>query len=198
MKKRKMQFGCVLAASLLCVAAAFCAAVPLGICVLVAAIPVIYLGYKPLIPTPAPLWYQYNNRLKPLFCRKPAPSPKVTLGGYCEPKYQTFDADFYIATDGCDKNDGTKDAPFATFERAKKAVRQLDKTGKTSVTVAVCAGRYSVDQVRFTEEDSGSETCPVVYKAHEGEVTLDGGFSIPTEAFSKVSDQETLARLAPS
>ena len=198
MKKRKIQFGCVLAGSLLCVAAAFCFAVPLGIAVLVAAIPVIYLGYKPMIPTPAPIWFQYNNRLKPMFCKKPAPSPKVALGGYQEPEYQDFDADFYIATNGCDTNDGTKDAPFATFERAKEAVRQMDKTGKTSVTVAVCAGRYSVEQVRFAEEDGGSESCPVVYKAYGGEVVIDGGFSIPTEAFSKVSDQEIRERLAPA
>ena len=123
MKKRKMIFVGVLVAGLACVTAAFCTAVPLGICALAAAIPVVYLGYKPLIPTPAPIWYIYNNHIKPKFCKKAAPSPQVKLGGYQEPIFGEFEADFYIAPNGSDGNDGSVNAPFATFERAKRAVR---------------------------------------------------------------------------
>ena len=144
-----MIFVGVLVAGLACVTAAFCTAVPLGICALVAAIPVVYLGYKPLIPTPAPIWYIYNNHIKPKFCKKAAPSPQVKLGGYQEPIFGEFEADFYIAPNGSDGNDGSVNAPFATFERAKRAVQELDKTGKTSVTVAVCAGEYAVGQIAF-------------------------------------------------
>ena len=197
MKKRKTIFAGVLAASLVCVTAAFCTAVPLGICALVAAIPVVYLGYKPLIPTPAPIWYIYNNHIKPKFCKKAAPSPQVKLGGYQEPIFGEFEADFYIAPNGSDGNDGSVNAPFATFERAKRAVQELDKTGKTSVTVAVCAGEYAVGQIAFGEADGGSEACPVIYNAYGGEVVLNGGFNIPVDAFEKVTDERILCRLTP-
>ena len=76
-----MRFAWGLVASLICVAAAFCASVTLGIAALIIAIPVVYLFYKPLVPTPAPLWFLYNNHIKPRLC-KSVPSPKVKLGGY--------------------------------------------------------------------------------------------------------------------
>lgn len=197
MKKRKMIFAGVLAVSLVCVTAAFCAAFPWGICALAAAIPVVYLGYKPLIPTPAPCWFIYNNHIKPIFCKKSAPAPQVKLGGYQEPIFGAFEADFYIASNGSDGNDGSVNAPFATFERAKQAVRELDKAGKDSVTVAVCAGEYAVDQLIFEAADGGSETCPVIYKAHGGKVVLNGGFNIPADAFEKLTEERVLCRLAP-
>ncbi len=198
MKKRKIHFAHVLSGSLVCVLVAFLIALPLGICALVVAVPVIYLAYKPLIPTPAPLLYIYNTHLKRYFCKKSAPSPKVSLGGYRKPEFTEFEADFYIAPDGNDQGDGSKNAPFLTFERAKKAVREMDKSNKSSVTVAVCAGNYQVQQVLFERQDGGTENCPVIYKAHGGEVTIDGGFSIPAEAFCKVSDEKILRRLAPA
>ena len=197
MKKRRMRFACALVASLICVAAAFCVAVPLGIGILVAAIPVAYLMYKPLIPTPEPLWFLYNNHVKPRLCSKKAVSPNVTLGGYKKPEFSEFNADFYIAPNGSDDNDGSKDAPFQSFERAQKAVRELDKSGRTSVTVAVCAGEYRVEQITFEACDGGSEDCPIVYKAHGGEVILNGGFSIRADAFSAVTDESILRRLTP-
>jgi len=197
MRKRKAIFASVLAASLICVTGAFCAAVPLGICALAVAIPVAYLFYKPLVPTPAPLWFLYNNHIKPKLCKR-VPSPKVELGGYQEPEFTDFDADFYIAPNGSDAGDGSKEYPFATFDRAKKAVRELDRTGRNAITVAVCAGEYSVEQIAFEAADSGDETCPVIYRAHGGEVILNGGFHIPADAFQKVTDEKVLRRLTPN
>lgn len=196
MKKRKIRFVFVLVASLLCTAAAFWVAVPLGICALAAAIVAIYLAYKPLIPTPEPLWYQYNFRLKPLFCKK-APSPKPGLGGYEAPVFEALAADLYISPTGNDANDGTKDAPFATFERARQAVRALDRTGRNAVTVAVMAGEYAVEKITFDGFDSGSEDCPVIYKALGGEAVLNGGFDLPIDAFCKVTEESILHRLTP-
>ena len=194
MKKRKTKFIIALVGCLLATVAAFCASAALGVAVLMIAIPVVYLFYKPLVPTPAPLWFLYNNHIKPKLC-KPMPAPKVELGGYQAPEYAEFDADFYIAPNGSDENNGSKDTPFATFERAKKAVRELDRSGKKAITVAVCAGEYSVEQLVFVEADGGSEDCPVIYKAYGGEVTLNGGFTIPADAFTKVSDDKILRRL---
>ncbi len=197
MQERRKRFILALIACLTVTAAAFCLNTCMGAAALVLAVPAAYIAYKPLIPTPAPIVYIYNNHIKRYLCKKKAPAPKVNLGGYREPEFAEFDADFYIGLHGDDNADGSKEAPFRTFERAKQAVRELDKQGRTAVTVAVFAGEYFVDQVAFSEEDSGSETCPVIYKAYGGEVILNGGISIPSEAFQPVLDQDTLDRLHP-
>ncbi|MBQ7639124.1 MAG: right-handed parallel beta-helix repeat-containing protein [Clostridia bacterium] len=106
-------------------------------------------------------------------------------------------ADFYISPDGSDENDGSLSAPFATFERAQKAVRELDRTGKSSVTVAVKAGDYRITSLYFGEEDGGTESCPVVWKAYgDGEAVLNGGVTIDPSVFAPVTDEEQLARLS--
>ena len=195
MKKRKIRFGLVLTACLLAVMGAAFQSWKLAVAVLIAVIPVIYVAYKPMIPTPAPIWYLYNNHIKPHIVKN-APSPKPDLGGYRDVKPEEFDADFYISTQGNDANDGTKNAPFLTFDRARRAVREMDKTGKKTVTVAICAGEYSISQILFEEQDSGKANCQIIYKAHGGEVTLNGGVTIPAEHFRKVSDPNILRRLS--
>ncbi len=197
MQKRKTRFIIALIAILAAVAGAFFLSVPMGIAALIAAVPVVYLFYKPMIPTPAPIWFLYNNHIKPKLCKKAAPSPKAELCGYREPEFEEFEADFYISTQGKDENVGSENAPFATFERAKRAVREMNKTGKSSVTVAVCAGEYAVDQIVFSESDGGTENCPVIYRAHGGEVVLNGGFDLPAHAFERVTDEKIGRRLTP-
>ena len=55
-------------------------------------------------------------------------APKL-LNSYTEPDYPLVtDADFYVAVDGDDSNPGSLDKPFATFEKAVEAVRELKKT----------------------------------------------------------------------
>ena len=109
------------------------------------------------------------------------------------------DADFYVAVDGNDNNDGSFEKPFATIERAKEAVQGLDKTGRTGITVAVKAGEYLVSNLTFTAEDSGTESCPIMYCAYgDGEVILNAGISINTEDFTAVTDVTMLSRLQES
>ena len=106
-------------------------------------------------------------------------------------------ADFYVSPDGSDENDGSFEKPFATLEKARDAVRGLDKTGKTGVTVALKVGEYRVSTVEFTAEDSGTEGCPIAYRAYgDGEVILNGGVTLPREKFASVTDEETLSRLS--
>ncbi|MBR5447859.1 MAG: S-layer homology domain-containing protein, partial [Clostridia bacterium] len=89
-----------------------------------------------------------------IFYAEPKP-----LHGYTEPEYPLVDdADFYVAVDGDDKNPGTLEAPFATFEKARDAVRALkaEKPGK-AIKVAFMAGNYgTLDNIKFTAEDSGT------------------------------------------
>ena len=103
----------------------------------------------------------------------------------------------YISTHGSDENDGSKSAPFATFEAAMAAVRELDKSKYTSITVLVASGSYRVRQLSFLAADSGTESCIVSYKAvTPGTVTLNGGVSVSLGEFAPVQDADVLARLS--
>ena len=107
------------------------------------------------------------------------------------------EADFFVSVQGDDEADGSFETPFKTIERARDAVRLLDKTGRTGVTVAIMTGVYRVDSLIFTKEDSGTAECPVTYTAYgDGEVVVTGGASIPFEACKAVSDEAVLSRLS--
>ncbi|MFA5193481.1 MAG: alpha/beta hydrolase fold domain-containing protein [Verrucomicrobiia bacterium] len=85
---------------------------------------------------------------------------------------------FYVATDGNDANPGTKAKPFATFEKARDAVRQSKIQNPTSkMDVFVRAGTYELAKTfKLAAEDSGTEKAPVVYRAYPKEkVLLIGG-----------------------
>ena len=70
-----------------------------------------------------------------------APSP--TLSTYTkEDDDEMINGDFYVSTNGSDTNNGTKDAPFLTIEKAMEAVRNTDKTGKSGITVCIEGGEY--------------------------------------------------------
>ncbi len=125
--------------------------------------------------------------------------PAPAAGKEIEPMKQELcqNADFYVAPDGSDENDGSLERPFLTLEKARDAVRALDKTGKTGVTVAVKAGEYRVSSLVFTADDSGTKACPIAYRAYgDGEVTVNGGVTLPHEAFAPVENADVRERLA--
>ncbi len=121
------------------------------------------------------------------------------LGEYTEKEAVVVTtADFYVSPDGSDNNDGSREAPFATIERARQAVRSTDKSSRSGITVALHAGEYRVSSLEFTAEDSGTESCPVTYCAcGDGDVVLNGGISIKGSDFGRVSDENMLSRLSP-
>ena len=93
---------------------------------------------------------------------------------------------FYVAPLGNDQwsgrqpaaNAGRTDGPFATLRRAQTAVRALKEGGlKAPVEVILAAGTYGLDApLTFTPADSGTEACPITWRAAEGaKVTLSGG-----------------------
>lgn len=88
---------------------------------------------------------------------------------------------FYVAVDGSDENNGSKNKPFATPARTVKAVRELVAAGLTKpVTVYFHNGEYNLENLNFTSEDSGTAEYPVTYKAYGGgdTVTLTPGNSV--------------------
>lgn len=97
---------------------------------------------------------------------------------------------YYVSPDGCDTNTGTREAPFATIDAARLAVREKITAGLTEpVTVTVLAGTYRIRTLSFTEADSGSADFPITYEA-EGEVLLTGGLPLTAGDFVPLNEQE--------
>ncbi len=90
----------------------------------------------------------------------------------------------YVAPDGNDAfsgalaavNAGRTDGPFATFDRARRAVQSLDKTGLRQVIVQFRGGTYYLsDPIRFTAADSGSASMPIIYRNYPDETPVFSG-----------------------
>ncbi len=108
--------------------------------------------------------------------------------------------EFYVAVHGSDVNPGTKAAPFATFERARDAIRQYRRDGKYGmerVEVLIRGGIYPRQQpLVLSEQDSGSSHAPIVYGAYPGEtVSISGGIELPLAEFTAVTDPAVLERV---
>ena len=88
-------------------------------------------------------------------------------------------AEFFVSPRGDDRGTGTEGEPFATIQRAQRAVRDLKAAGRltTPVTVTVRAGTYCLHEpLVFTPRDSGTVERPVTYRAASGEtVVISGG-----------------------
>ncbi len=106
--------------------------------------------------------------------------------------------DFFVSTGGSNTNPGTQAQPFATLQRASSAVRELKKSSnlpQAGVTVWIEAGTYYVNEpLTLSNEDSGSENAPIVYRGQSGqEVRIVGGRQ--AKGFQPVTDTEILNRL---
>ncbi len=88
---------------------------------------------------------------------------------------------FYVSPAGDDSWSGSVvDKPFATIQRARDAIRELKSQSplEKPVTVYIGGGIYDLTEVLVLgPEDSGTESCPVVYKAVVGEEPIVKGES---------------------
>lgn len=84
---------------------------------------------------------------------------------------------FYVSPSGSDENDGSKESPFATIQRAQQAVRSINANMTGDIVVYLAGGIYDVKEtINFNHLDSGSNGFRVIYKALEDqEPILDGG-----------------------
>lgn len=100
-------------------------------------------------------------------------------------------ADFFVAPGGSDRWSGRlpnadakkTDGPFATVDRARRAVaalREAEPARKTPVSVLLRGGTYELKRtLTFGAADSGSEASPTIYAAYPGEQpVLSGGSEI--------------------
>ena len=102
-------------------------------------------------------------------------------------------ADFFVSPDGDDSANGSREAPFATLERARDAVRSLRKAGsfpKDGVTVWLRGGTYRTrGTLALGAEDGGERGAPVAYRAWNGETpVMSGGWTVPSGAWRKSED----------
>lgn len=93
-------------------------------------------------------------------------------------------ADFYLSPAGNDNWSGTLDAPnaarndgpFATLDRARRAVQGMKNGRKSAIHVALRGGTYFLEApVFFGHEDSGAPDAPVIYQAYRGEKPVISG-----------------------
>ncbi|MCL2158449.1 MAG: right-handed parallel beta-helix repeat-containing protein [Oscillospiraceae bacterium] len=122
-------------------------------------------------------------------------SPVVGLSG-CAKK--ETDLTYYVAATGSDENDGTLERPFATLEKARDEIRNIqNKDEYTKITVYMRGGEYVISSsFALDSQDSGTESCPITYASYPGEEAhLYGGVLLPGAAFGPVTDEAALQRL---
>jgi len=110
-------------------------------------------------------------------------------------------SEYFVSLDGSDTNPGTQEKPFATLQRARDAIRELNKSSNLpegGVTVWIQPGTYYLNEpLTLSNEDSGSESAPIVYRGQPGgKVRIVGGKQV--KGFKPVKDPQILERLDPS
>ena len=89
--------------------------------------------------------------------------------------------DLHVSPKGDDKASGRADAPLASLEGARQAVRRLPRPLAEPVRVIFAAGTYRINQaVAFDEKDSGEAGRAISYEAAPGaQVVISGGAELP-------------------
>ena len=107
-------------------------------------------------------------------------------------------ADVHVAPSGNDAGPGTEAQPFATLERARKAVRDLKAAGPLpagGLTVWIRSGDHlRTNALELTEADSGGAGAPIVWRGdRDGRAWLLGGRVV--SGWRPVSDPAVRERL---
>jgi len=139
-----------------------------------------------------------DSHPNPAFCRISSLSfliATVLISMLIENRGHGEGIEFFVSPQGNDAHAGTMVQPFRTLEAARDTVRRSDHSRK--VVVWLRAGVYERENpFELTDEDSGTQGNPVVYRAWPGEeVRMVGGVEIKDWKF--VKDEAILARLVP-
>ena len=114
-----------------------------------------------------------------------APTPK--LNSSWSKTQQDESGDLYVSPLGDDSNDGSKEHPFLSFDKAKQTVKSFDKTTRDKITICFLEGEYKDEELAFAEEDSGTENCQIIYKGI-GEVVFNSGVYLNPSDFNNSSN----------
>ncbi|MDR3922771.1 MAG: S-layer homology domain-containing protein, partial [Clostridia bacterium] len=105
----------------------------------------------------------------------------------------TSSAKLYVAPNGSDNNDGSESSPFATVQKAKETIKNMNAANSLpegGVTVYLRGGTYYIDEgMTFTKEDSGKEGSMITYTSYPGEaVTISGQVPLEKSWFTAADD----------
>ncbi len=107
----------------------------------------------------------------------------------------------YVDAEASEKDaDGSKEHPFATLEAARDAVRTTGRDGIIGIDV-ILSGTFFLDTAFVMDDpaDSGTESCPIVWKGSEEGAHITGGVTINTSDMAPVADTDPLCqRLDPT
>lgn len=92
-------------------------------------------------------------------------------------------ADYYVSTNGSDDNDGSRDHPFLTINRAISAVKETNKEGREEIVVGVLEGIYNTSSLTFDFDRS----CKTRFVG-VGDVSVNLGTRLDGHDFKPVSD----------
>jgi len=107
-------------------------------------------------------------------------------------------AELHIAKNGNDETgDGSNEAPFASIEKAKAAIKEYRRMPEGGVTVYIHEGEYVLSNtLTFTSADSGTQKSPITYKAYQDDVVdFVGSKKLDATKIQKVTDKALLDRL---
>ncbi len=118
--------------------------------------------------------------------------PKYDIDAYLAKGYTCFHID---EKNGADSNRGTKEAPFATIEKA------INRT-KPGIPTAfiIHAGEYYIsDTIDITSKLTGTPDMPFIFTAAgDGEVLISATKKLPYSTFAPVSEDDEIAARIPA
>ncbi|MBQ3066355.1 MAG: hypothetical protein IJC98_08990, partial [Clostridia bacterium] len=106
----------------------------------------------------------------------------------------------YVDSAAAEGGDGSESAPLQTIAQAQAKIREIKSTEglpKGGITVLFASGSHDIgDGIVFTEEDSGTEECPITYASiEEYGAAFSGGTTLNSADFVSLNDDEK-ARLS--
>ena len=109
-------------------------------------------------------------------------------------------ATIWVAPNGSDLNEGSREKPFSSLHQALRKARELRRTNDPSVTggitIIMKGGTYQLEEsVYIRPEDSGTEDSPTRIVAAEGEKPLLSG-GVNVTGWTKTADQSRFPQVA--
>ena len=121
------------------------------------------------------------------------PDEITVVRPFCTDGFEKSNANtVYVAPDGCDRGDGSRQHPLKTLEAALDAMK-----GKGGGKIVLRGGNYDLDKtVYLTGEHSGTEESPLIITAEEGETpVISASLKIRSGAFVPLTDETMITRL---
>ncbi len=91
-------------------------------------------------------------------------------------KSEIYKEIYVDAQNGSDKNSGTKDSPYKSFEKAVEAVKKVSRKMTGDIVVYFADGRYELsDTIKLQMYAGGKDDYKVIYKAADGAKPIISG-----------------------